>query len=102
MPDQQNETALLLGLVDDELRRAMTRFAPFNSPHEGWAVIREELDELWEHVKANTGKGPEARTEAIQIAAMALRYALDCASGERERQDFVDAAAARLEAANRV
>lgn len=30
------------------------------SPHEGWAVIREELDpELWEHVCANTGRSSE-------------------------------------------
>lgn len=60
-----------------ELRRAMAKFGPMASPHEGWAVIREELDELWEHVKANTGGSAEARTEAIQLAAMALRYAHD-------------------------
>jgi len=60
-----------------ECQRAMDRFHPFASPHEGWAVIREELDELWEHVRANTGRSPEARKEAIQIAAMALRYAHD-------------------------
>ena len=61
-----------------ELNEAIRRFDPFNSPHEGWAVIREELDELWDHVKANTGTGDEAYVEAIQIAAMALRYAVDC------------------------
>jgi hypothetical protein len=31
----------------------------------------------WEHVKANTGTSEDARAEAIQIAAMALRFALD-------------------------
>ncbi len=60
-----------------ELERAVEKFGPMASPHEGWAVIREELDELWEHVKANTGRGPEARKEAIQVAAMALRYVFD-------------------------
>lgn len=68
-----------LDRVEGEVRRAMSKFAPFNSPHEGKAVIEEELDELWEHVKANTGCSPEAITEAVQIAAMAVRYALDCA-----------------------
>jgi hypothetical protein len=69
--------------VGDELSRALDKFAVFNSPHEGKAVIEEELDELWEHVKANTGRGGEARTEAIQVAAMALRYVIDlCAEGE--------------------
>jgi len=60
-----------------ELIAACERFAPMASPHEGWAVIREELDELWEHVRADTARGHEARKEAIQIAAMALRFALD-------------------------
>lgn len=60
--------------LSDELDRAQGKFPMFNSPHEGWAVIREELDELWEHVRANTGRSEEARHEALQIAAMALRY----------------------------
>lgn len=67
--------------VERELTEALARFPSFNSPHEGKAVIEEELDELWEHVKANTGRSPEALREAIQVAAMALRYALDF--GER-------------------
>ena len=60
-----------------ELARARSKFAAMDTPHYGYAVILEELDELWEHVKANTGRSPEARAEAIQIAAMALRYAED-------------------------
>lgn len=67
----------LLWDVEVELSNALTRFASFNSGHEGWAVIREEVDELWEEVKANRSSSAEARTEAIQIAAMALRYVLD-------------------------
>jgi hypothetical protein len=69
--------ALLLQLVAVELDRALDRFPTLNGPHEGKAVIEEELDELWEHVKANTGRTMAARREAIQVAAMALRYVLD-------------------------
>ena len=51
-------------------------FPTFNSLHEAYAVIKEELDEFWEVVKLNQQKNPnrtqEARKEAIQIAAMAL------------------------------
>lgn len=66
----------------DALDAAMTRHAPMHSPHEGHSVIREELDELWEHVRADTGRTAAARKEAIQIAAMGLRYALDlCSTG---------------------
>ena len=67
----------VLRLVDDELTRARLLHARLNSPHEAKAVVEEELDELWEHVKANTGRSPEARAEAIQVAAMALRYVID-------------------------
>jgi hypothetical protein len=63
--------------VTDELTRACVSFDPMASPHEGYAVILEELDELWQHVKANTGRSAAARDEAIQIAAMAMRYVLD-------------------------
>lgn len=67
----------LLAVIDQELDRATSRFDRFNSPHEGWAVIREELDELWEHVKGNTGRDEDAMIEAVQIATMALRYVYD-------------------------
>lgn len=60
-----------------EVVRAERKHAPLNSPHEGWSVIYEELEELREHVRGNTGRSAEARKEAIQIAAMGLRYVLN-------------------------
>lgn len=73
--------AALDGVLDelrDEVGKARSQHAPINSPHEGWAVIREELDpELWEHVCGDTGRSPAARKEALQIAAMGVRYILD-------------------------
>src|SRR5204862_1446962 len=63
--------------VADEVVRAQAKFDRFTSPHEGWAVIKEELDELWEHVRSNSGRFDGARTEAIQVTAMAIRYVLD-------------------------
>jgi hypothetical protein len=61
----------------DELIRACRRFGPMHSPREAIAVIEEEFLELREHVYGNTGRSPAAMVEAIQLAAMALRYALD-------------------------
>lgn len=60
-----------------EVKRAESKHAPMNSPHEGWSVIFEELEELREHVRADTGRSTEARKEAIQVAAMGLRYVLN-------------------------
>lgn len=63
--------------VSYELARATAAHGSFASPHEGWAVIKEEMDELWEHVRGNTGRSQDAIDEAIQIAAMAIRYMID-------------------------
>ncbi len=62
--------------VKAELTKAMTQFPPFNSTHEGYAVILEELDELWEEIKLHNPFKPNHRMfkEAIQVAAMAIRF----------------------------
>lgn len=62
-----------------ELQVAIAKFPPFHSAHEGYAVLLEEVDELWEHVKMRQGLRVQAemRKEAIQIAAMALRFAAE-------------------------
>jgi hypothetical protein len=65
-------------MVRLELEKAIKKFPqPLKSPHEGYAVILEELDELWEHVKRDTARGRPALDEAVQIAAMAFRYAYE-------------------------
>lgn len=63
--------------VGDELSSALVKFPSLHGPHEGYAVILEELDELWAEVKHDHGREPVARKEAVQVAAMALRYILD-------------------------
>jgi hypothetical protein len=67
----------VLAAVAAEHGVATGKFPPINSGHEGKAVIEEELDELWLEVKANRGTSREAMQEAIQIAAMAVRYVCD-------------------------
>jgi len=62
-----------------ELLRATEKFGAFNSPHEGYAVILEELDELWEEIKSKDGfESGRLQKEAVQVAAMALRFLYDC------------------------
>ncbi len=59
-----------------ELRRAQQKWpAGFHSGHEGYAVIKEELEELWEAVRRDDVSAQ--RSEAVQIAAMALRFLTD-------------------------
>ncbi len=66
-----------LEAVAREYESARLSHAPMHSAHEGWAVIAEELDELWDHVKHDTAGSPEAANEAIQMAAMAIAFALE-------------------------
>lgn len=71
-----------------ELDKATTNWPPFNSAHEGFAVLQEEVEELWAHVKTNQKRRDlEAMyAEAIQVAAMALRFAREVCSEERGRK----------------
>ncbi len=79
--DEQVSTRLsarhgaIAGEVLDELHKAIGKFPPMNSMHEGWAILREEVDEMWDDVKAN--RWPEAMAEAKQVAAMAIRFIHD-------------------------
>ena len=85
-------------LVNVELAAANEKFPQFHSPHEGWAVMLEEIDEaeqvmqtvrvcsgiLWEHyIRRNDSGVKEVESikeyaiqlacEAIQIGAMAQK-----------------------------
>jgi hypothetical protein len=62
-----------------EAERATLLYPPFNSEHEGFAVLKEEVDELWDEVKKSPRKRDPAklRVEAVQVAAMALRFLVD-------------------------
>lgn len=65
----------------DELRAATEMFGPFASPHEGFAILKEEVDELWEAVRmkqSDSARPACMRDEARQVAAMALRFLIDC------------------------
>lgn len=69
--------AQALAAVEIEVSRACAKHKPMNSPHEAYAVLLEEVDELWEEIKHDRGRQESARDEAIQVAAMAIRYLVD-------------------------
>lgn len=69
----------------EELLRAQAKFPPAGSAHGAHSVLREEFEELWDLVKLNPKKAglsddeyrAKMRAEAIQVAAMALRFVQD-------------------------
>ena len=66
--------------VIQELDKATLSNGSFNSAHEGYAVILEELDELWDQVKLKEKDRNynNMKKECVQIAAMAIRFIVDC------------------------
>jgi hypothetical protein len=81
-PASINEPVLLDILA--ELNKARANFLAFNSEHEGLAVIWEEFEELKAEVfkKQKHYDRPAMRKEAVQLAAMAARFILDCIDTE--------------------
>ena len=82
------EIDVILIDVKKELISANEKNEPFNSSHEGYAVLKEEVDELWEAIKhgykrkqekiwndksAMTAHKKDIKAEAIQVAAMAVK-----------------------------
>jgi hypothetical protein len=78
MPTNQAKIEYALSMVRGELQRAEAKHGlALSSPHEGSSVIREEFEELWEHVRADTGRTLGASEEAAQVAAMAIKYMIN-------------------------
>ena len=73
---------IILRDIGIEVTRAMSLYPPFHSAHEGFAIFDEERDELWEEVKLNPKLRSRERlyAEAVQCAAMAVRFAREVAS----------------------
>jgi chromosome condensin MukBEF complex kleisin-like MukF subunit len=64
--------------VEAEYISATEGFEGFHSAHEGYAVLLEEVDELWEQVKHKPRNMDEMQKEATHTAAMAIRFLVDC------------------------
>lgn len=66
--------------------KARVKHAPMRSPHEGYAILLEEVDELWDEVKrwqpdsayyypsTRQENRRAMRKEALHVAAMALAF----------------------------
>lgn len=90
--------AVALGNIAESYIKARAKHAPMRGAHEGYAVILEELDELWDEVKrwqsvesamerfgftrdealeaiaVNNGR---MRKEALHVAAMTLAFLIE-------------------------
>lgn len=71
-----------------EAHSAREKWPTFNSAHEGLGVLLEEVKELKDHVftKQKDRDLHAMRKEAIQVAAVALRFAAEMCTEERGRR----------------
>jgi hypothetical protein len=62
--------------IENEYLRATDLYSNLHSNHEAYAVIKEEVDELWDEIKKSkeTHGNNQIRFELIQIGAMVVRY----------------------------
>jgi len=74
-PEELARLDQILDEVRIEVRRATLKHGAMNSAHEGYAVLQEEVDELWDDVKHDNLPG--ALDEALQVAAMGVRFIYD-------------------------
>ena len=68
-----------IAAVEAEYRRSMSLFPNFNSAHEGYAVMLEEVEELWDAIRAKQHSDDldiqgRQREEAIHVGAMAIKF----------------------------
>ena len=65
--------------VKREIDRSEMKYGPFHSLHEGLAVLREEYQELEQEIfwgYQRSGNTDNVRREALQVAAAAMRIAM--------------------------
>ena len=71
---------MAVAYLDDvvrELERARRDHTDMKTFHEGYAVVLEELDELWAEIKQNPSDEARIYRELVQLGAMAVRFADD-------------------------
>lgn len=79
------EAEEIINKIKRELMEAAYIYPAFNSAHEGIAIIQEEFEELWDEVKLKPSKRDPAKLEheAVQLAAMAVRFVFDIVGGKK-------------------
>lgn len=58
-----------------QLTRDFRDYAPISSQHEGFALLKERLDQLWQFVQRRERE--EAMHEALLLAAVAMRFVIE-------------------------
>lgn len=80
MPEQEcRRPDKAIEMIREEYEKAISEHEPFHSAHEGYGVIKEEFDELWDEIrKKESARSKEAMTlEAVQTCATLIRFLVE-------------------------
>lgn len=68
--------------IHEDLKKAIkdaeSKYSEYNSYHEGFAIIAEEVDELWDEVKEKEHNRLKLYNEAMHVACTAIRFMKLC------------------------
>ena len=67
-----------------EINFGVNKYGDYRSRHEAYAVILEEVDELWDALKSKDRDLVHIYNEAIQVAATSYRLAEEIYLGNKE------------------
>ena len=70
--------------ISKEYRRALGHYGDFKSLHEGYAILLEEVDELWDEIKRKKADYELLSMEADQVAAMAVKLSISALKKARD------------------
>lgn len=71
----------ILKAVTEEMQEGEGKFGKFNSDHEFYAVLLEEVEEFWDELKADAIDSRKI-DELVQVCAVALRGLIQIVSRE--------------------
>jgi hypothetical protein len=89
--DLTSESDPMMDAIWSQVNYGRMTFGSFRNAHEGFAVMLEEVDELWDSIKLNQKKHPERDNliwhEAVQVAAMAIRIIMECGKADEPGEE---------------
>ncbi len=83
----EGKVSTVIDEVVAELERATGLYSSMPGPHEGFVILQDRMGELWEEVREQERNKAAMSDEAIQVAAMAIRFILDCCVEEEEEEE---------------
>ena len=83
-----NQLEEIFQLVKEQVETNQRNWEAYNSAHEAFGVLLEEVDELKAHVwtKQKNRDLDAMRRECFDVAAVAIRFAFDICNEERGRK----------------